>query len=136
MREIRSITIKRNHINLKAGDRYGHWWLEIRGNESYGWYPKYRVGMLATFRGVEGELNGVTTFNGEPTLDPHHGDAADEQFHPMVEAHDLRTENEILDCLRNFAASYSGNWQWVFGYGQNCHTFQKAAMKQCRLRAP
>jgi hypothetical protein len=136
MRAIKAITVKRCHINLQARDAYGHWWFEIEGIESYGWYPKYKPTLLETFIGVEGELNGITTFNGQPTEDPHQGDPADEVFHPVVDSGDVRTEGEIMDCLRRFATTYSGKWQWFFGLGQNCHTFQEAAMKHCKMRAP
>jgi hypothetical protein len=138
-REVQSITIKRKHICLTAEDRYGHWWFEILdptlpNSESYGWWPKFPVGVKQTFRGVPGELNGQTCFRGRPNRDPHHGDEADEEFHPYVPESDRRTDAQIAACLRAFAQSYNGNWQWVFGWGQNCHTFQEQAMRHCGLR--
>ena len=84
--------------------------------------------------GVAGELNGQTNFRGLPMRDPHHGDDADEVFHPLVPVTDQRTDHEIAQCLRQFAQSYRGPWRWTFGNGQNCHTFQDQAMKQCRVR--
>jgi hypothetical protein len=137
-REVASITMKRKQIDLKGSDKYGHWWFEIgNGAESYGWWPKEPVGIRGTLGGVEGELNGQSRFGGTPTLDPHHGESdADETFHPVVDAGDSRTDEEIEDCLRNFANAYSGSWRWTFGAGQNCHTFQRAAMKHCKLRKP
>jgi len=142
-REVQSITMKRKHISLTGDDQYGHWWLEI-GNpmdatsESYGWWPQAPVGYAGTFAGVLGELNGQTNFGGTATRDPHHGDDADEEFHPLVPISDIRTDAEIEKCIRTFANGYGGTWQWVFGKGQNCHTFQAASMKHCRLvkRAP
>lgn len=134
MAEISSIVLKRKHIDLGASDKYGHWWFEIGGTESYGWWPKYPVGAWDTLLGVDGELNGTTTFLGQATRDPHHGDEADEEFHPIVDPNDTRSEIQIMDCLRKFAISYSGKWQWALGFGQNCHTFQEAAMTHCKLR--
>jgi len=135
MPQIRSIVIKRKHIDPGAEDKYGHWWFELNGTESYGWWPKYPVsGTMETFLGVEGELNGITSFVGRINRDPHHGEQADEEFHPSTDAGDNRTESEIMDCLRAFALSYAGKWQWFFGFGQNCHTFQSAAMRHCKLR--
>ncbi len=130
-RDIPSIVIKRKHIDLSADDKYGHWWFEIDGKESYGWWPKKPVSIKATVIGVEGNLNGAFSFNGTATKDPHHGDSADEEFYPRVAISDSRTEAEIKDCLRQFANSYSGNWSWPLG--QNCHSFQEAALRHCKL---
>jgi len=136
-REIKSITMKRKHINLSENDKYGHWWFEIEDDESYGWYPKkWTVGLKDTLLGTDGELNGQTEYFGTMMLDPHHGDSADEEFHPVTSADDKRTDAQIQECLRNFSSSYSGEWRWTFGAGQNCHTFQEAAMKHCRLQKP
>jgi len=138
-RKILSITIKRKNIHLSAEDKYGHWWFELGDStspnlESYGWWPKDHVGLGATLGGTEGELNGQTNFGGTSTRDPHHGDIADEIFNPVVDCSDQRTDEEIKNCLRSFAQSYSGEWRWTFGAGQNCHTFQEAAMKHCNIR--
>lgn len=136
MRPIKSITIKRRDIKIDHRTRdYGHWWFEFDGNESYGWYPTYDPGLWDTFRGVPGELNGIA-FGGLATQDAHHGDPCDYKFHPLVNLDDMRTESEIKDDIRNFAGAYSGEWRWTFGYGQNCRTFQKAAMKYCKLYEP
>jgi hypothetical protein len=131
--------MKRKHIHLTRRDRYGHWWYEIGDptdtqSESYGWWPKNPVSVKQTLTGVEGELNGQTAFGGEATRDPHHGDSADEEFHPYVSPTDPRSEEEIAECLRRFAQSYSGEWRWTFGKGQNCHTFQEQAMAHCKLK--
>lgn len=135
-REVKGVVMKRKNIHITEDDKYGHWWFEIDGKESYGWWPKGAVGLKETFGGTDGELNGQSTFNGTPTMDPHHGDAADEEFHPMVSCTDKRTDSEIKDCLRGFANAYSGGWRWTFGAGQNCHSFQNAAMEHCRLEQP
>ena len=138
-REVKSITMKRKHVNMTGQDRYGHWWFEIGDpsdptSESYGWWPMDRVGAKQTLNGVDGELNGQTTFGGENTRDPYHGDSsADQIFHPFVPASDPRTDALIEQCLRFFAQSYKGEWRWTFGKGQNCHSFQTSSMKHCGL---
>jgi len=77
-------------------------------------------------------LNGAV-----PPRDPHHGEeGVDEECFPLVADDDFRTDNDIANCLRDFAANYSGKWQWVLGWGQNCHTFQSAALSHCRLFVP
>ena len=160
LEEISSITVKRKNVNWLAilrqhlgkkttnEDTYGHWWLEFDG-ESYGWWPKDGVGLSETLSGTPGELNGQSSFGGTATRDPHHGDSADETFHPKRRSGFLSlaklefgsgkgkdcgcvTEAEIKDSLRAFAKQYSGNWSYP--WGQNCHSFQKAALKSSCLK--
>jgi hypothetical protein len=151
-REIMSITIKRLPIELKAaegtGGKYGHWWIEIgdpldSDSESYGWWPATPVSLTQTLVGVRGELNASsrasTPFrdaDGLATRDPHHGDHADEHFHPLVAQSDQRSDDEIASCVRRHARAYNGKWQWFFEAGQNCHTFQLLLMKECKLLEP
>lgn len=135
-RPVKGIVMKRKNIDLGADDKYGHWWFEVDEDESYGWWPVKPVGISDTFLGTDGELNGQTTFRGSKIRDPHHGDDAEETFTPIVPQDDTRTDDEIKDCLRRFAGSYSGSWRWTFGSGQNCHTFQEEAMKHCGLQKP
>jgi hypothetical protein len=136
-RQITAVVAKRKQIkwNAKEGeDKYGHWWLEIDETESYGWWPAEQVGAWSTVKGVDGELNGQSIFGGTATTDPHHGDPADETFSPWVEAGDCRTDDEIKQCLRDYAKDYSGSWAWRPGdFGQNCHSFQTGALEHCSL---
>jgi len=140
------ITIKRNDINLAIvcedgtcgkQDKYGHYWIEILdgpdGNpiESYGWWPKSKVGPMQTLIGVPGELNGMTNFGGTPNSDPHQGDTADEEFHPRLM--NTLTDQQVLDKIHDFVRSYKGEWRWTFGLGQNCRTFQTALMNYVGL---
>jgi hypothetical protein len=143
VREIKSIQFKRIHIRnpLTAEDVAGHWWFEIgeptdKDSESYGWWPKVRPTLREVFAGVVGELNdGLSGMI--PPRDPHHGDEeVDEKFHPIVSDDDKRTDEDIQNCLRKFATTYSGKWQWFLGWGQNCHTFQRAALSHCGLSVP
>lgn len=140
------ITIKRNYINLAIEcedgtcgkqDKYGHYWIEILdgpdGNpvESYGWWPKSKVGAIETLAGVQGELNGMTNFGGTANSDPHQGETADEEFHPRL-MNDL-TDQQVLDKIHDFVRSYKGEWRWTFGLGQNCRTFQTSLMNYVGL---
>lgn len=53
---------------------YGHWWLELDEDESYGWWPTGSVGLASTIRGTAGVLNGLgSTAGGTETRDPNHG---------------------------------------------------------------
>lgn len=103
--------------------------------------------------GVPGRINGSNRAHAEgfasDTKDIHDGDRADETFHPRLRAGFLSlgklefgsdkgadcncvTEDRIKDGIRKFAQQYSGNWSYP--WGQNCHTFQKAALKACCLK--
>jgi hypothetical protein len=173
------VEFKRKQIDLGGEDKYGHWWVEIDGSESYGWWPKYPLGhpnnqrstpptpptppaanagwratvahlaasayyhaantlfsiressLVQTFRGVEGVLN-APVFGGSATRDPHHGDAADNTYQPVID--DCRKDAEIKDCLRAFAAGYSGGWSWRFEFGKHCHSFQVEMIDNCSLK--
>lgn len=132
----KGITMKRKNIRLGgADDKYGHWWTELDGAESYGWWPKYPVGFKSTMLGTDGELNGVTSFGGTATRDPHHGDGADEVFQPLI-VDPTKSEDTAKAEIRSFAHSYTGEWRWTFGAGQNCHTFQTSMMSQVGLKEP
>jgi hypothetical protein len=133
--EVRFIVFKRITMFLHRGDKYGHWWTEVQGKKSYGWWPKNPVDKQSTLAGVDGELNGTTSFRGTPDRDPHHGDNADIEFHPVVDEDDL-TEDEIVKKIEVFSKSYHGGWMWFLGYGKNCHSFQIQMMKYVGLRDP
>jgi hypothetical protein len=142
-RVIGSIVMKRKRIRLTRPDPYGHWWFEI-GNpidatsESYGWWPAtpladgWLVCISKTFWGVPGRLNAGA--GGTPLRDPHHGDSADVMFRVAVDLNDPRPDAAIENCLRAFAMACAGTWRWFFGLGQNCHSFQRAALRHCRLK--
>jgi hypothetical protein len=151
-RQVRLLTVKRLRIRMKVPNhpagKYGHWWIEIGdpydpASESYGWWPKTPVGIAETLTGVEGELNASSRFNtafrddtGLAVRDPHHGDTADETFHPIVPISDRRTDDEIAGCIKMRAREYNGKWQWILEAGQNCHTFQLALLNNCGLLEP
>ena len=150
-RQVRYLTVKRMNLRvLNPGnqDKYGHWWIEFGDpydptSESYGWWPKQRVGVGETLTGVEGELNATSRMDscfidesGLAFRDPHHGDPADTHFHPLVPINDTRSDSEIADCIRQRARKFTGTWQWVFEAGQNCHTFQLELLRRCGLIEP
>jgi hypothetical protein len=134
-RKLDFITMKRKHIHLTGDDKYGHWWTEIDGAKSYGWWPKNPVGLKETLLGTEGELNGQTSFGGTPTTDPHHGDSAEDSFHPVL-TDGTKTDAQVRTEIDSFASAYSGEWRWTFGWGQNCHTFQESLMSRVGLVKP
>jgi hypothetical protein len=106
-------------------------------------WPAKAVSFRETFAGVAGELN-ATSRNETPyrdatglaVRDPHHGDPADETFHPIVPIDDHRTDEEIAECIRARARAYNGTWRWFLEAGQNCHTFQLALLQGCRILEP
>ncbi len=139
LREVTSITFKRIHIRATGAGKAGHWWFEIGDpkdpdSESYGWYPLSLDSWEDIFAGVEGCLNDGANTN--PARDAHHGEDGDESFAPLVKENDPRSEKQIADCLRYFAMNYDGKWKWLLGFGQNCHSFQRAALKHCELIVP
>lgn len=143
---------------LGSGDSYGHWWVELPGGESYGWWPKkplstprrpepeapnddapwyewvqYRADMALhsattnmyaqTLSGVEGELNGQTSFGGTTTRDPHHGDPPDVSYSPIIE--DCTSDEVLVSIIRNAVSHFddsNDSWSWRFEFGIHCHT--------------
>jgi hypothetical protein len=91
-------------------------------------------GLVQTFRGVEGELNGQTSFGGTATRDPHEigGDQGDEQYQPIIK--DCRSDDDVRNAMVSYAHGYSGNWSWRLELGNHCHTFQKGLMSAGKLK--
>lgn len=120
-RRLEFITVKRN--TALAGRSYGHWWIEIDGVESYGWWPARAVRLDRLFRGVPGVLNGLGSRTGaSPTRDPNHGLVADYEFHPVL----IRpsTDDAVRDGIRAFVATFEGEWRWSTRQCVNCRVFQ------------
>ena len=128
-KKIPGIKVLRKDIDPFDDDKYGHWWIEIDDNESYGWWPKEPVGLKGTLFGVEGGLNGQTHFGGTRTLDPHHGDtsAGVNVFHVFGP----QSKDAAVESIRDYANFYNGKWSWPAG--QNCHSFQKKMLKDLGL---
>jgi hypothetical protein len=109
-----------------AGRSYGHWWVEVDGVESYGWWPaRCPVRLRELVRGTAGVLNGVGVVpDGTLTRDPDHGLPADYEFHPVLVV--ARTDVELRNAIRNFASSFAGGWRWSIRPTMNCRLFQLA----------
>lgn len=121
------VTVKR--INPRFRKTYGHWWLEVDGSESYGWWPaRCPIGVRGLFIGLPGTLNGLgAVVGGTPTTDPYHLDFADHEFHPTLVVD--KTDGEVREQIRTFAAGYADVWQWRWWWQdrptRNCRTFQE-----------
>ena len=123
-RELSWVIVKRTQPRF--GDSYGHWWVELDGMESYGWWPSRRALWLRTLLiGGQGSLNGSTKrrLGHAPKVDPRHGDRADHEFHPtlVVRKSDWRVRRD----LRAFSRSFQGDWRWTPKRAStNCRSFQ------------
>jgi hypothetical protein len=132
-RLVAPIVFKRKQIDPFGPDPYGHWWTELGGGESYGWWPSRGVGVIDTLKGIPGALNGVPHFpRGTSTRDPHDGDVADQKFSPVID--DCRSDEDLKNEVRAVARGYSGNWSWRFELGNHCHTFQKKTIAAVKAR--
>lgn len=130
--QIEGIKVYRKEIDIGGEDKYGHWWIEIDGVESYGWWPKEPVGLGDTLFGTAGELNGQTSFGGTPTMDPHPLYGKYEGADAYNVYGDLTVSKaQYAAMIRGYAQSYSGSWSWPIG--QNCHSFQKGLLDQLGL---
>ena len=117
----------------KSELEYGHWWVEVDGKQSFGWWPASMVSIGETFSGVPGVLNRSRGVGGMATRDPHHGDPADEEFSPSVlngkSAADIK--KSIADFSIGFSVKYGSTWRWPGKY--SCHNFQEQMMKDLGL---
>jgi hypothetical protein len=123
------VTVKRS--NPRVGDTLGHWWLELDGRESYGWWPaRCPLPVRQWFRTVPGTLNGASgaSFVGCANRDLHHGESADHEFHPVRLT--AMSDAAIRAAIRSYAAGYSGGWRarsvwpWSRRASRDCRTFQ------------
>jgi hypothetical protein len=126
-------------------DTYGHWWIEAgkltdpasagswQSKESYGWWPENGVNLAQTLKieRVEGKLNQGAT------LDPHHGERAETEYHPVLSVEDTAdyatVRDQVMADVRSFATSFKGSWNWRLGWGKNCHTFIDRLKKRLGL---
>jgi len=133
-RLVERVVVKRNNPSLV--DVYGHWWIEVDGVESYGWWPTVRpVRLRAAVRGVPGVLNGIGgPDGGTQSVDPRHGEPADHAFHPA--AADRRTDDEVVDAARRFASDFIGGWRYSLRPTVNCRSFQTDLLAAAGLLVP
>ncbi|HXH56545.1 hypothetical protein [Iamia sp.] len=117
-RVLEYVTVKRNlPLTWRS---YGHWWVELDGTESYGWWPAKAAGIVRLVRGSDGVLNGGAS----RTVDPNHGLPGDHEFHPVLTRH--RSDDEVRASIRSFAQSFAGGWRWSTRPSMNCRLFQLA----------
>jgi hypothetical protein len=123
-RVVEFVTAKRNAALL--GRSYGHWWIELDGLESYGWWPDATpLRLRDVFGGTTGVLNSIThPDGGHPTRDPNHGLTADYEFHPVLVAD--CTDDALRGAIRCFARAFEGSWRWSIRPTMNCRLFQLA----------
>jgi len=125
-RVLRWIVVKR--IDPRLPNTWGHWWIELDGGESYGWWPApCPMGWKGAMLGSRGCLNGIGTGNGgTPTRDAYHGEEPDHWFHPTLVVE--KTDEEIRADIRAFAHRFVGGfrwqWWWLRDRAENCRTFQ------------
>ena len=125
------VTMKRN-VPL-TGRSYGHWWVELDGEESYGWWPgRCPIGLTGIIRGTTGVLNGIgVTSDGTATRDPNHGLLADYEFHPVLIK--AVSDDDVRNAIRTFASGFGGGWRWSTRPTMNCRLFQLALMDAAGL---
>ena len=120
------------------GDKeWGHYWVELGSNESYGWWPTNTAdGNTDAILGVGGSLN-----RGRRT-DPYQGnrDNLDDNFNPRPNIWPSRKATceqvcaRASQCVRNFARSYGGtSWSLLGLKGDSCQTFQNNMLNSCHL---
>ena len=132
-RELSWIVVKR--MRPRFGDSYGHWWVELDGVESYGWWPRHGPMWLRTLLvGGQGSLNGSSKgrLGRIPKIDPRHGDRADHEFHPtlVVRKSDWRVRRD----LRGYSRNFEGGWRWtVKRASTNCRSFQLGLLEAAGL---
>jgi hypothetical protein len=123
-REVEFITVKRS--NPRFLRTYGHWWVEVDGVESYGWWAdRCPIRIRDLLVGTNGLLNGVggSCPGGTATTDPHHGEDADYHFHPTLVA--ALSDDDVRNAIRTFAHAYRGRWRYsLTSTRSGCHGFQ------------
>ena len=115
-------------IDPRLLNTWGHWWIELDGRESYGWWPSpCPMGWRGAMLGSDGCLNGIGGDNaGTLTRDAYHGEEPDHWFHPTLVV--PKTDDQVRAEIRAFAHSYRGGfrwqWWWLREPADNCRTFQ------------
>ena len=120
------VTVKRDNTSWRS--LYGHWWVEVDGRESYGWWPAtvpLRVADLV--RGTSGILNaiGLLGMKGTWYRDPNHGQPAMHVFHPVLAT--VQTDARVRAEIRRFAHDYRQRWRWHWSAQRTsgtCRAFQ------------
>jgi hypothetical protein len=120
------IVVKR--IDPRLPNTWGHWWVELDDQESYGWWPRpCPMGWKGAVLGSDGCLNGMgTSAGGAASRDAYHGEEPDHWFHPtlLVDKSDDQVRAEIRAFARSHVGGFRWQWWWLRGGAQNCRTFQ------------
>lgn len=115
-------------IDPRLPNTWGHWWIELDGEESYGWWPyPCPMGWKGAMRGSRGCLNGIgTDAGGTRTRDAYHGEEPDHWFHPtlVVDKSDDQVRAEIRAYARSYVGGFRWQWWWLRDGAENCRTFQ------------
>jgi hypothetical protein len=129
------VTVKRT--NPRFG-RFGHWWVEVDGVESYGWWPgRCPLRMRDFLVGGGGVLNGTggSCAGGNRSRDPHHLESAEHEFHPVLTAR--KSDRRVRAEIRAFAAAFDGGWRWsTKPETDDCRTFQVRMMDAVGMVEP
>ncbi len=124
-------------IDPRLPNTWGHWWIELEGEESYGWWPTpCPMGWKGALLGSRGCLNGIGTTNGGTvTRDAYHGDAPDHWFHPtlVVAKSDDQVRAEIRAFAQSFVGGFRWQWWWLRQPAVNCRTFQQGMFEAVGL---
>lgn len=129
------LVVKR--IDPRLPNTWGHWWVEVGEEESYGWWPMpCPMGWRGALLGSRGCLNGIgTPDGGTATCDAYHGDDPDHWFHPTLVV--AKSDDQVRADIRAFAQSYVGGfrwqWWWLREPAENCRTFQQQLFEAAGL---
>jgi hypothetical protein len=129
------LVVKRTNPRFET---FGHWWIEVDGVESYGWWPqRCPLRMRDFLLGGRGALNGLagSCTGGSSSRDPHHLDTADHEFHPLLTTR--KSDRRVRAEIRAFAAAFEGGWRWSTKPAtDDCRTFQVRMMHTIGLVEP
>jgi hypothetical protein len=116
-------------IDARLPNTWGHWWIELDGEESYGWWPMpCPMGWRGALLGSGGSLNGTGgPTGGTMTRDAYHGDEPDHWFHPtlVVAKSDDQVRAEIRAIAQSYVGGFRWQWWWLREPAENCRTFQE-----------
>jgi hypothetical protein len=124
-------------IDPRLLNTWGHWWIELADEESYGWWPSpCPMGWRGAMLGSGGCLNGIDGDNdGTLTRDAYHGEEPDHWFHPtlIVDKSDDQVRTEIREFAQNYVGGFRWQWWWLRQPAENCRTFQDAMFEAVGL---
>lgn len=120
------VSVKRDNTSWRS--LYGHWWLEVDDQESYGWWPAaVPLRAVDLLQGTSGVLNGIGLLGlkGSWYRDPNHGLAAMHAFHPTLTL--AKPDDQVRQEIRDFAHGYRARWHWHWTAERSagtCRAFQ------------